>query len=96
MGKEQLDSQTRTVSSPTSRDRPDSGSAPDLHEEFVRVLEKAVKDLDWSSPEEPAKSKLDSWYFQAGRHPGGEAVVCPSVGTGPCCYARHVHPRDWS
>ncbi|XP_056608266.1 uncharacterized protein LOC130425869 [Triplophysa dalaica] len=53
----------------SERDRPDLESTPDLHEEFMRVLEKAVSELDitWSSPEEPAKSKLDSWYLQAGR-----------------------------
>lgn len=48
------------------RDRPDSENTPDLQEEFVRVLKKAVKELDlsWSSSDEPVKSKLDSWYFQ--------------------------------
>lgn len=36
----------------------------------MRILSKAVQDLEieWSSPQEPQRSKLDSWYFDSGRH----------------------------
>ncbi|XP_056593677.1 uncharacterized protein LOC130412904 [Triplophysa dalaica] len=86
----------------SERDRPDLESTPDLHEEFMRVLEKAVSELDitWSSPEEPAKSKLDSWYPSGGPPSGhikeecailsrcprarGEIVVCFTPLRNPC------------
>ncbi len=36
-----------------------------LQEELMRVLSKAVQELEltWNPPEEPVRSKLDSWYF---------------------------------
>ncbi len=35
--------------------------------QLMRVLSKAVQELEltWSPPEEPARSKLDSWYFRS-------------------------------
>ncbi len=40
-----------------------------LQEEFMRVLSKAVQELEltWNPPEEPVRSKLDSWYFRSTR-----------------------------
>ncbi|KAF4113452.1 hypothetical protein G5714_005997 [Onychostoma macrolepis] len=44
-------------------DQTDSSGSPDLQEELMRVLSRAVQELEltWSPPEEPARSKLDSW-----------------------------------
>ncbi len=41
----------------------------DIQEELIRVMNKAVQELElsWNPPEEPAKSKLDSWYFRSSR-----------------------------
>lgn len=49
--------------------RSDQESPADLQEELIRVLSKAVTELDltWSTPDEPAKSKLDSWVLQSSR-----------------------------
>lgn len=48
---------------------PDVEGPLDLQQELKRVLKKAVRELDfsWSAPDEPARSKLDSWYSQTGR-----------------------------
>ncbi len=54
----------------SERDRSDSeGPAKDLQEELIRVMNKAVQELElsWNPPEEPTKSKLDSWYFRSSR-----------------------------
>ncbi len=51
----------------SERDRSDSEGPSDLQEELIRVMNKAVKELAWNPPEEPAKSKLDSWYFRSSR-----------------------------
>lgn len=50
-------------------DRPDQEGPADLQEELVRVLSKAVTELDlaWNAPDEPVKSKLDSWFLQSSR-----------------------------
>ncbi len=48
-----------------------NGEGPsDLQEELIRVMNKAVQELElaWNPPEEPAKSKLDSWYFRSSHH----------------------------
>ncbi|KAK2887453.1 hypothetical protein Q8A67_015681 [Cirrhinus molitorella] len=46
-------------------DQLDSAGTPNLQEELMRVLSKAVQELEltWSPPEEPARSKLDSWML---------------------------------
>ncbi|KAF4113460.1 hypothetical protein G5714_006005 [Onychostoma macrolepis] len=48
-------------------DQTDSSGSPDLQEELMRVLSRAVQELEltWSPPEEPARSKLDSWSSSA-------------------------------
>ncbi len=51
-------------------DQLDSSEPSDLQEELKRiVLSKAVQELEltWSPPEEPVRSKLDSWYFRSTR-----------------------------
>ncbi|KAF4116088.1 hypothetical protein G5714_003577 [Onychostoma macrolepis] len=59
-------------------DQTDSSGSPDLQEELMRVLSKAVQELEltWCPPEEPARSKLDSWSRTSGGRrgvPGGSA-----------------------
>jgi hypothetical protein len=41
----------------------------DLQEELFRILSKAVEELDlsWKAPDEPSKSKLDTWFLQSSR-----------------------------
>ncbi len=41
----------------------------DLQEELIRVMNKAVQELElsWNPPKEPSRSKLDSWYFRSSR-----------------------------
>ncbi|KAL1278055.1 hypothetical protein QQF64_024728 [Cirrhinus molitorella] len=58
-------------------DQLDSAGTPDLQEELMRVLSKAVQELEltWSPPEEPARSKLDSWYFRSTRKADSRASV---------------------
>ncbi len=58
-------------------DQTDSTGAPDLQEELMKVLSKAVKELEltWSPPEEPAKSKLDSWYFRSTQKADSRALI---------------------
>ncbi len=53
----------------SERDPSDSEGPSDLQEELIRVMNKAVQELElsWNPPEEPAKSKLDSWYFRSSR-----------------------------
>lgn len=53
----------------SERDCPDSEGPLDLQQELVRVMTKAVQELEltWSLPEETAGSKLDSWYFKSSR-----------------------------
>ncbi len=43
----------------------------------MRVLSKAVHELEftWSPPEEPVRSKLDSWYFRSTRKVDSRASV---------------------
>ncbi len=50
-------------------DQMDSPWPSHLQEELMRVMSKAVKELEltWSPPEEPVRSKLDSWYFRSTR-----------------------------
>ncbi len=50
-------------------DQMDSPLSSYLQEELMRVMSKAVKELEltWSPPEEPVRSKLDSWYFRSTR-----------------------------
>ncbi|XP_073668191.1 uncharacterized protein [Paramisgurnus dabryanus] len=52
---------------------------PSFHEELVRILSKAVQDLEieWSSPQEPQRSKLDSWYFDSGRRAAAPRKSAP-------------------
>lgn len=40
-----------------------------LQDELVRILTKGVSDLglEWESPDESAKSKLDSWFLHSSR-----------------------------
>ncbi len=55
-----------------------SSSEPsDLQEELMRVLSKAVQELEltWNPPEEPVRSKLDSWYFRSTRKADSRASV---------------------
>ncbi len=58
-------------------DQLDSSEPSDLQEELMRVLSKAVQELEltWSHPEEPARSKLDSWYFRSTRKADSRASV---------------------
>lgn len=39
---------------------------PELDNELVQVLSKAVEELglDWASPEEPTRSRLDEWFLR--------------------------------
>ncbi len=48
-----------------------------LQEELMRVLSKAVQELEltWNPPEEPVRSKLDSWYFRSTRKADSRASV---------------------
>ncbi len=54
-----------------------SSEPSDLQEELMRVLSKAVQELEltWSPPEEPVRSKLDSWYFRSTRKANSRASV---------------------
>ncbi len=71
-----------------------------LQEELMRVLSKAVQELEltWNPPEEPVRSKLDSWYFRSTRkadfegigaflprcsRTASEDVVCAPIGARP-------------
>ncbi len=53
----------------SERDRSDSEGPVDLQEELIRVMNKAVQELElsWNPPKEPSRSKLDSWYFRSSR-----------------------------
>ncbi len=53
----------------SERDRSGSKGPSDLQEELIRVMNKAVQELElaWTPPEEPVKSKQDSWYFRSSR-----------------------------
>ncbi len=53
----------------SERNRSDNEGPSDLQEELIRVMNKAVQELElsWNPPEEPAKSKLDSRYFRSSR-----------------------------
>lgn len=63
----------------SERDCPDSEGPPDLQEELVRVMTKAVQELEltWSPLEEPAKSILDSWYFRSFRRQADSRASVP-------------------
>ncbi len=65
----------------------DSSGPSDLQEELMRVLSKAVQELEltWSPPEEPVRSKLDSWYFRSTRKVDSRASV-PFFLTYTLCY----------
>ncbi len=54
----------------SEQDRSNGEGPSDLQEELIRVMNTAVQELElaWNPPEEPAKSKLDSWYFRSSRH----------------------------
>ncbi len=54
-----------------------SSEPSDLQEELMRVLSKAVQELEltWNPPEEPVRSKLDSWYFRSTRKADSRASV---------------------
>ncbi|CAM4569325.1 unnamed protein product [Leuciscus chuanchicus] len=41
----------------------------DLQDELLRILSMAVDELDlsWNAPDEPSKSKLDTWFLQSSR-----------------------------
>ncbi len=58
-------------------DQMDSSGHSDLQKELTRVLSKAVHELEltWSPPEEPVRSKLDSWYFRSTRKVDSRASV---------------------
>ncbi len=58
-------------------DHLDSSEPSDLQEELMRILSKAVQELEltWSPPEEPVRSKLDSWYFRSTRKADSRASV---------------------
>ncbi len=55
----------------------DSSGPSDLQEELMRVLSKAIQELEltWSLPEKPVRSKLDSWYFRTTRKVDSRASV---------------------
>lgn len=48
---------------------PEEDEYSDLQEKLTSVPAKAVKELnlDWDALVEPARSKLDTWYFQSSR-----------------------------
>ncbi len=50
-------------------DRSGSEGPADLQEELIRVMNKAVQELElsWNPPKELSRSKLDSWYFRSSR-----------------------------
>ncbi len=58
-------------------DQLNSSKPSDLQEELMRVLSKAVQELEltWNPPEEPVRSKLDSWYFRSTRKADSRASV---------------------
>ncbi len=58
-------------------DQLSSSEPSDLQEELMRVLSKAVQELEltWNPPEEPVRSKLDSWYFRSTRKADSRASV---------------------
>ncbi len=58
-------------------DQLNSSEPSDLQEELMRVLSKAGQELEltWSPPEEPVRSKLDSWYFRPTRKADSRASV---------------------
>ncbi len=53
----------RSGIAPTAKD-------PQTSKRSSRAMNKEVQELElaWNAPEEPAKSKLDSWYFRSSRH----------------------------
>ncbi len=65
----------------SERDRSDSEGPSDFQEELIRVLNKAVQELElaWNPQEEPAKSKLDSWYFRSSRRQVDTVPFFPDV-----------------
>ncbi len=84
-----------------------------LQEELMRVLSKAVQELEltWNPPEEPVRSKLDSWYFRSTRKADARTSVpffpdvheqlvktwsAPQSARVPLEHAGHVLPRGWS
>ncbi len=82
----------------SERDRSDSEGPVDLQEELIRVMNKAVQELELSW-----KSKLDSWYFRSSRHQvdsrtsvlffpdvHDQLVVCTPIGGGPLSDAGYI------
>ncbi len=79
-------------------DQLNSSEPSDLQGELMRVLSRAVQELEltWNPPEEPVRSKLDSWYFRCTWYTdgvgaflprraraAGEDVVCAPIGARP-------------
>ncbi len=58
-------------------DQLNSSEPSDLQEELMRILSKAVQELEltWSPPEEPVRSKLDSWYIRSTHKADSRASV---------------------
>ncbi len=58
-------------------DQTDSSGPSDLQEELIRVLSKAVQELEltWSPSEDSVRSKLDSWYFRSTQKVDSRASV---------------------
>ncbi len=63
----------------SERDPSDSEGPSDPQEELIRVMNKAVQELElsWNPPEEPAKSKLDSWYCRSSRRQVDTRTLVP-------------------
>ncbi|XP_057193192.1 uncharacterized protein LOC130556323 isoform X2 [Triplophysa rosa] len=76
------------------KERAEWDAPPKLHEELVRVLTRAVQDLglEWNSPDEPARSKLDTWFLQPGRRPEETRTFFPMH---PRLRIGHFLPGGW-
>nr|XP_055041699.1 uncharacterized protein LOC129429202 [Misgurnus anguillicaudatus] len=63
------DNMSLSASTSWSEAEPERPSHMDIQSEFSKIMELAAKELDlsWTSPDEPAKCKLDSWFLQSGR-----------------------------
>lgn len=64
----------------SASEKRDCGKEPsDLQDDLVRVLTKAVQELELNCdpPQEPAKSKLNSWFFAAGHRQTGARSSMP-------------------
>ncbi len=58
-------------------DHLDCSGPSDIQEELMWVLSKAIQELEliWGPPEEPVRSKLDSWHFRSTRKADSRASV---------------------